>query len=182
MTYQQVLRHLSASQSGYVTVDEAHQAGVPAVELRKLATRGALEHIARGLYRLSDVTPGPDDLFLEAVLRAGPDAVLVGDAVLALHQLAQVAPRRIKVATPRRVRLKDPGYLDIVTRHLARDEITVYRGIRSCTVTRALLDCLGTVMPERLLAAVTDAARRDLLTVAEAAKVRSAIRKPVNGR
>lgn len=182
MTYRQTLRELGAGQSGYVTVAEAGHAGVPAVELRKLAARGALEHVARGLYRLADAPPGPDDLFLEAVLRAGPGAVLFGDAVLALHQLAHVAPRKIKVATPHRVRVKDPGYLDIVTRRLPPEDVTTYRGIPSATLSRALLDSVGTVMPERLLAAISDAVRCHLLTGAEAAKARRALRRSGTAR
>ena len=177
MTYRQTLRELAADQRGYVTTRDAQAAGIPAVELRKLATRGALERVGRGVYRFADAQRSEDDLFVEAVLRVGPGAVLAEDAVLALHQLAHVAPKKIKVATANRVRLRDPSYIDVVPRRLAPDDVTTYRGIPSTTVARALRDCVGAVMPDRLLAAVSEATRRDLLTPSEAANVRRFVRK-----
>ncbi|MGN6245745.1 MAG: type IV toxin-antitoxin system AbiEi family antitoxin domain-containing protein [Motilibacteraceae bacterium] len=172
MTYRQLLRAVAADQRGYVTVRDAHAAGVPSVEVRKIAARGGLEQVARGVYRFPDVARREEDLFLEAVLRVGPDAVIIEESVLALHHLAQVAPRRVKIATPRRVRLRDPGFIEAVTCRLAPRDLTSYKGIPSVTIDRALRDCMGKVMPERLLAAVGEAARRDLLTPREAAAIR----------
>lgn len=44
------------------------------------------------------------DEFMEAVLAVGDGAHLVGDAVLALHGLADVNPARFRIGTPNRAR------------------------------------------------------------------------------
>ena len=41
-------------------------------------------------------------------------------------------------------------------------DITVYEGIPSATVERALIDCKDTIMRERLVEATKEAARRGL--------------------
>lgn len=49
----------------------AADAGVPAVELPKLAARGGLENVAYGIYRVPDAPASAFDQFAEALLRAG---------------------------------------------------------------------------------------------------------------
>ena len=99
-------------QYGYVTTADAAELGVPAVELRKIAHRGGLTHLAHGLYRFDDIPAGDHGRYLEAVLRAGPGAYLAGDAVLAFHDLALVNPRQVRVGTTRRVRAKLPEWIN----------------------------------------------------------------------
>lgn len=182
MTYRRTLREIAEEQYGYITTKDAHDLGVPAVELRKLAQRGALENIARGLYRFTDARSTSKDLYAEAVLRVGPDAHLDGEAVLALHGLALVEPKRITVATPHRVRIADPGFVEIVQRHAPAEEVTEYDGIPATRVWKALIDAHTTVMTERLRTALTLAIRRDLVTPLEARRVRRALSAPVRER
>lgn len=170
-TYRRRLRERALDQYGYVTTRDAKELGVPPVELRKLHQRGGLEHIAHGLYRFEDVPRTDNDQFMEAVLRVGHDAYLVGDAVLALHDLAMVNPRRIRVATPGRERRRLPEYLELERRAVPPAERTRYAGIPATTVGRALLDCRGTIMDERLAEAAREAARAGLLRRAEAERV-----------
>lgn len=177
MSYRSVLRELAESQHGYVTTLDARALGVPAVELRKLTSRGALQNVARGLYRFLDVRRDATDAFAEAVLRVGPDAHLDGESVLALHDLALVEPPHITVATPHRVRLADPGFVNVVQSRIPAEEITEYDGISATRVWRALLQAQGTVMTERLEDALTEARRRDLVTPLEARRVRRALRQ-----
>ena len=175
MTYRRVLRELAEGQHGYVTTQDACALGVPPVELRKLAHRGALTNIARGLYRFPDVRHTASDSYAEAVLRVGPGAHIDGESVLAMLDLAAVEPRRITVATPRRVRLVDPGRLNVITRHTPPKEITEYDGIPATRVWRALTDAKGKVMTDRLREALREAQRRDLVTTLEARRVRRAL-------
>lgn len=158
-------------QYGYVTTRDAVELGVPVVELRKIAHRGGVEHVAYGLYRFDDVPPTGRDQFMEAALRVGADAYLTHDAVLALHELALVNPKRIRVGTPRRARPRVPAFIEIVHERLDPDELTEYEGIPSARVARALLDCRGIVMTDRLLDAAREAQRRGLMTRAETARV-----------
>lgn len=177
MTYRTLLREHAEGQYGYVTTQDAAELHVPPVELRKLAGRGSLEKIAYGLYRVTDVARTPLDQLAEAVLRVGPEAYLTHDAVLALHQLALVNPRVIRVATPRRTRAHLPPHIEVQVRHLPDDALTFYEGIRCTTVAQALLDCRGLVMQDRLLDAVREAAQQGLLQPNEAARIRRLLKK-----
>ena len=176
MTYQQQLREVSLSERGYVTTAVAKEIGVPTVELRKLAARGTLEHVARGVYRFTDTYLDGDDGYYEAVLRAGRGAVLVDHSVLAMHDLALVVPKVVTVATPHRVRLKDPKWVRVMPMKLNPDEITSYRNIPSMTVAKAIENAFGNLMPDRLLEAINQADHSYLITKKEAIRLRRALR------
>lgn len=170
-TYRRRLHEWALDQYGYVTTSDAEDLGVPPVELRKIAQRGGVEHVAYGLYRFEDIPRTGRDQFMEAVLRVGPQAYLSHDAVLALHDLGLVNPWRIRVGTPRRARPRLPRHIEVVRRQLDSHELTVYEGISSATVARALLDCRGLAMGERLVDAAREAARRGLVRRSEAGRV-----------
>lgn len=70
-TYRRRLYDRALDQYGYVTTRDAEQLGVPTVEVRKIAQRGGVEHIAYGLYRFDDVPRTARDEYMEAVLRVG---------------------------------------------------------------------------------------------------------------
>ncbi len=177
MTYRDVLREIAYDHYGLVTTADAVAVGVPAVELRKLAARGALERRGHGLYRFLDAPLSPRDEFAEAVLLCGADAYLTHDAVLAFHGLGLVNPRRIRVGTPHRVRTNPPGRVELLRRALPDDAITDYEGVRSAAMVQALVDCVGMVMPERLLAASREAHQRGLLSDREYRLVRPKLRR-----
>lgn len=175
MNYREMVREVALDQYGYVTTRDATEVGVPAVELRKLAARGALINVAYGLYRLADARPTEYDQFAEALLRVGDGAYLRGDAVLALHHLALVNPRRIRVGLPRRVRAALPAFIDLHDEQVLEGDLTTYEGLRATTVARALLDCRGQVMTDRLLEAAKQAKAEGLLTGREYTRVRRAL-------
>lgn len=175
MTYRQLLRELAFDTHGVVTAEDAAAAGVPAVELRKLAARGALAHRGRGVYRMLEVPTGRLDEFAEAVALAGPDAVLADEAVLAAHELAQVNLRRIRVATPRRVRAKLPPTVEIVHRDVPGEQRDDVDGVPAMSVEAALLSARGRVMTERLIDATRAAAARGLLGPRQEARVLAAL-------
>lgn len=178
-TYRRRLLERAFDQYGYVTTSDAFELGVPPVELRKLASRGGLEHVAYGVYRFDDVPRTGRDAYMEAVLRVGRDAYLTHDAVLALHELGLVNPRRLRVGTPQRVRARMPQDIEVVHQHLEPAELTTYEGIPSATVARALLDCRGILMPVRLCDAAREAARQGLLRRSEVEGVLAAVSTPL---
>jgi predicted transcriptional regulator of viral defense system len=162
-THRRVLRDLALDQYGYITPTDAEALGVPAIELRKIAQRGGLDHVAYGLYRFADIPITEFDTFMEAVLRSGPDAHLTRDAVLALHGLALVNPRRIRVGSPHRVRRTLPDSIEVISEQVSPDDLTSYEGIPSTTVRRALLDSRDIVMIDRLVEATKEAGSRGLV-------------------
>ena len=84
-THRRALHDLALDQYGYVTPTDAEALGAPAIELRKIAQRGGLDHVAYELYRFADIPLTEFDTFMEAVLRCRPDAHLTRDAALAFH-------------------------------------------------------------------------------------------------
>ncbi len=182
MTYRKLLRDQALDQRGFITTRDAQDLGIPPVELRKIAARGGLDNVAYGLYRIPDAPRTDLDQYAEAVLRVGRDAYLTHDAVLAVHHLAQVNPSKIRVATPYRIRSGLPGYIQIEHRHLPEHDLMVYEGIPSTTVARALLDCRGLVMPDRLRDALRQAEQQGLVTRREAARLRVGRRETAAGK
>jgi predicted transcriptional regulator of viral defense system len=174
-TYRRKLFARAQDQYGYVTTRDADELGIPAVELRKLAQRGGLQRVARGVYRFDEVPVTGQDQLMEAVLTVGPGAHLTGDAVLALHDLGLVNPRKVRVGTDRRIRGHLPAFVDVIHEPIEPGGVTVYEGIPSATVERALIDCRDTIMHERLLEATREATRRGLLRRAGEQRVLEAI-------
>lgn len=175
MKYRDVVRDIARDHYGYVTTRQAAAAGVPAVELPKLAARGGVENVAYGLYRFPDIPPTPFDQFAEALLRAGEGAYLHGESVLALLGLADVNPTRIKVAVHRRTRTALPPFMEL-TQVKGQAHTTVYDGLEAQPVADAILDCRGRIETERLLNAATQARTEGLLTTSEWQRVRKELR------
>jgi len=171
-TYRERAWEIAMGQYGYVTTNDAKEAGIPAIELAKLAARGRLRNVAYGLYHFDDMPPTRYDQFYEAVKRVGGDAHLTGDAVLALHELALVNPRRIRVGTTRRTRSRFPNWLEVVRDASAPEEIVVVEQIPTTTVARAIRDARKVVMPSRLIEAIPAAVNEGLITETEAEKLR----------
>jgi predicted transcriptional regulator of viral defense system len=161
-TYRSELRAVAVEQHGYVTVDDTVRLGIPDDMLDRLLRSGDLIGLDDGLFRLDAVPTSRRHKLAEAVLRVGPDAYLSHDAVLALHDLADHRPDRVRVGTPRPVpsaRRPEhwPHGVEVLHRALPATELTRYGGIRSATVARALLDC-RTLLPVRVLADAADRA------------------------
>lgn len=173
--YRDVVREIAYDNYGYVTTKDATAAGVPAIEMPKLAARGGLTNVAYGLYRVPDVPPTRFDQFAEALLRVGEGAYLHGESVLALFDLADVNPRRIKVAVPRRVRAKLPAFIEL-TQVPGGARTTFYDGLASQPVAEAILECRGRIETERLLDAAKQARQEGLLTTSQWRQVRKGLR------
>ncbi len=175
LTYQRKLRQVAIGQYGYISSADARSLGIPVVELGKLAARDQIQRVSYGLYRFDDLPTSRYDLFYEAVARVGSGAHLVGDAVLALHELALVNPRQIRVGTSRRVRAVLPDWIQVVNDKTDPAELTMYELIPSTTVAAAIRSCASTVMTERLLPAIDEALARGLLRQREATRLKAEI-------
>lgn len=165
-SYRDVVREIALDHYGYVTTTEAAAAGVPTVELPKLAARGGLSHVAYGLYRVPDIPPTAFDVYAEALLRAGEGAYLHGETVLAMLGLADANPRQIDVAVPRRARPTLPQLFRL-TRVQGDARTTFYEGLRAQPVADAILECRGRIEGSRLQQAARQARRAGLLTTME---------------
>ena len=167
MSYRQTLREFAFDSHGVVTVTDAAELGVPAVELRKLASRGALQRISQGVYRMLEAPTSELSEFAEAVAATGcSDAVLADEAVLAAHGLGQVNLRTIKVAVPRRTRTRVPATVQIIQRVIPDEEREFIDGIPAMTVPAAIRATKDRILRERLIDAARQAEARDLISEA----------------
>lgn len=163
ITYRRRLHDLALDQYGYITSRNAVALGIPTIALHQVVARGGLTHVAFGVYRFNDIPVTSRDSYMEAVLTVGEGAFLMADAVLALHDLALVNPKRLRVGISKRVRIAVPSSIKIIPIKISPKDLTVYESIPCTTVARALIDSIGLVMRERLIAAAHEAANRGLL-------------------
>ena len=170
-TYRRRLHERALDQYGYITTRDAADLGIPAVEVRKVAARGGLTHVGRGVFRFDDIPRNGLEPFMEAVLRVGEGAYLTADAVLSLHNLGLANPRRIRVGTPGRMRAELPPPIEVVQKHVKPEDLTEYEGIPATTIATAIRDARGLIMRERLLDAAREAMRRGLMLRREGEQV-----------
>ena len=164
MTYRRDLWEIAAERHGVLTVREAEGAGVPAVEVRKLAQRGVLISLSQGTYVHREVPTSDLTQPQTAVALAGDGAFLHREAVLHALGLGHFNPRVIRVGTRRRVRRMLPPWMELEHRSDISDEdLTDLDGIPATTVGRALIDVRETMPPERWHEMVADAQRRYLI-------------------
>ena len=181
--YRDLVREIALGEYGFITTKEAVAAGVPAVELRKLAAREALINVTYGIYRVSDAPGSPFDQFAEALLRAGEGAYLRGDSVLALFGLADANPRKIRVVAPKRTRAKMPAFMDVSGPPRGEvPNLTRYEGLLAMRVADAILDCRGRIERDRLLEAARDARKEGLVTRVEYARLQRELRRAASGQ
>jgi predicted transcriptional regulator of viral defense system len=168
----------AATQHGLVRLADLHELGIDAGYVRRLATESKAERRAQGLYRLLALPVTEFDEYHEAVLWAGEDAAIGGEAALVLWELADVNPRRIEVVVPpgKRVRRRDAARFRLKTEKLAPVDIDFVEGIpvvRPEVAIRQVIDqgTEGTLVEQ----AITNASRRNLFKPLAEARLRVAL-------
>ncbi|MCB4207420.1 type IV toxin-antitoxin system AbiEi family antitoxin domain-containing protein [Arthrobacter sp. UM1] len=145
ITARKVLRTMAEDNYGVVTVAMAAEADIPAVEVRKLASRGALEALGQGVYLHKEVPQTlPETWLAAAVALCGPGAYLSGTAVMTLLGVGAFGRRPfdfmrnpVSVGTQRRVRRRLPEWISLERRTDIREESLVW--IKGLPATRPVL-------------------------------------------
>lgn len=168
------LRRYAFDHHGVVTGSAAAALGVRPTDLHDLVGAGELVLVAGDVYRMQDVVT-PLTEYAEAVALAGPGAVLADDTVLALHDLAQIDPARIRVAVPSPLPpgIQLPPAVEVVVRELAPAHVTEVECIPTMTVAAAMQACGSRMMAGRLLLAVDRAWEEGLVDDATALALRT---------
>lgn len=156
------LYEAAADRHGLITVEDAAELGIHRKQMLSWETMGRLERCGRGVYRLTHHVPTPYDHFAEAVALVGRGSVIYGDGVLAMHNLALVNPPQIQVAVAKRVRRSLPSWIRLVKKTDDMRKET-FEGIACQPVADAIRTCRGTIMKERLVEAIDEAARQGLI-------------------
>lgn len=162
---------------GLITTARAKTLGISRDILTKLVARGKLLRVGHGLYKLACPMPYSEDYapYAQAVALVGPEAYLYGESVLAMLRLAPTNPKRMYVATPRRVRKRfEEGY--VILQLCPCEDLTYYESVPSQKVADAIRCCVGSVMRERLEQAIDNGLRLEYLDEEIAKTLKSEVR------
>jgi predicted transcriptional regulator of viral defense system len=176
-TYDRLVER-AGSQHGFVRTEDLDDLAIAQGYIRKLTATGRAEHRARGLYRLTAIPVTANDEYHEAVLWAGDNAAVSGEAALALWDLADVNPRRIEVAIPsgRRLRRADNGRFAVRVANLDPADLDFVDQIPVVVAAIAISQAITKGMEGSLIGqAITTAARRGLVSQLGEARLRVAL-------
>ena len=160
---------------GLVTTAGAEGMGVARKDLGEWVKLGRLERLGWGVYRIVHYAPSEYDRYAVAVALVGEGAMLWGESVLAMHNLALVNPLFVTVATAKRVRKQLPAWLKVV-RIPPNERADVVNGIPCQNLAAVFRGMKGKLMTERLATAIREAARRGLLRHRDARQLKKEFR------
>lgn len=155
--------HVSRDQHGVLSLAQARTAGLSLRAIARRLESGRWERLHPGVYRIAGAPASWEQSLIAACLHAGKGAVVSHRAAAALWRLDGVEQGVVELIAPRRIRR--PGVVAHQTT-LPRRRSTHVGTIPVTDVARTLLD-LGAVVPGRVVeAALEDALRRRLTTLA----------------
>lgn len=165
---------------GIVTSENAKSVGLSDRVVFSYVKSGKLLRIGHGIFKLAVFSSSDGmDRYAEAVAFGGNDAMIYGESVLAMLDLAFANPPFIEVATPRRVRKKLPAWVKIVRIDAGRAMAEYYRGVPCQPLRDAMRLCKGRILPERILAAIESAKGEGWISTDDGEKLKDEIRNGV---
>lgn len=176
---------LAEEHGGLLLSKEARALGIKDSVLVRLAQRGRLERMTRGVYRIAQYPADRLAQYREAILWAraseGPEQVALShETALLVYGISDANPSRVHLTVPMSARLRRerPGWITVHRAILSPVDIQIFEGMPVTTVERSILDTLAADQrTEMARQAITHALREGLLTAPQASK----LRKRVNG-
>lgn len=135
------LMEIANENYGFITPDDAREAGVNPMNLVRMAERGQLERRDNALYRFPLTPAGPLDSYMEAALwPRGVEGVISHESALDLYELSDVNPHRIHITVPRahRIRRQVPASFRIHHEDLGPSDVGRFEGIPVVTPEHAI--------------------------------------------
>jgi predicted transcriptional regulator of viral defense system len=175
---------LAEDHGGLLLSKEARALGIKDSVLVRLAQRGRLERITRGVYRIAQYPADRLAQYREAILWArasqGPEKVALShETALLVYGISDANPSRVHLTVPlsARLRRERPRWIVIHRGNLSQEEIHIHEGMQVTTVERSILDTLAANQrTEMARQAIADALREGLLTAAQANRLRKRVR------
>jgi predicted transcriptional regulator of viral defense system len=177
-----VIGRLRAGVTGaFFRPGQSADAGVSRHELTALVREGAVEHVARGLYRFADAEPTELYSIAMACARA-PNAIVCLLSALSVHEIGTQLPREVWLAIPHKA--EPPRVRGVRVRLLRFSGAALNYGIqktefegvpaRITSPARTIVDCFRfetRVGRETALEALHDALRRRKVTTDELMRI-----------
>lgn len=159
------LQGLAFGQAGYFTAAQAVDLGYSYQAQKYHVDRGNWLRVDRGLFRLPDWPPAPEDQWVRWTLWSHGRGVVSHDSAALVHDLGELDPRRVHLSVPFEFRAVDPAVVTHPTELLTND-ILDHGAWRVTTPLRTLLDLArGDTTQEQVSAAVGAALEQGLTTV-----------------
>lgn len=138
---------VAVENGGYVTPALVAPYGVPAIELRKMASRDTLQSAGHGVYRVPSLPIEQYDEFILARLWAAGRGVISHDSALLVHELCDINPTTVHITIPTTYRISRSGRDRYTIHHadLTADEAMRLDSVTVTTIRRTLDDALGVV-------------------------------------
>ena len=143
---------------GLITTAQAEDAGVSRKQLARMASAGAIERVAQGVYRMLGAPPLDHEALYATWLALGgataprtetgvAPVVAAGVTAAVVHDMGDFFPGGFDFMVPARKGTRLPG-VRLRIRRLTRDEVIPVGGLPSLTVERTLADLveIGTDM------------------------------------
>jgi hypothetical protein len=158
----------AATQHGVLHRLDLVDLGVSSKVRRRLLEEGLLERIGGTVYRVAGVDAGWHGRLAVAVVAARDPVRVSGRAAGALWAFPNLAPGVVEITRPRELgRLRMDGVIVHRTRYWQDDHVTERNGLPVTTPARTLLDLASVLRPHHLDLCLEDAARRDLVNLAD---------------
>ncbi len=160
---------VAVDNGGYVTPALAAPLGVPAVELRKMVSRGTLDSAGHGVYRVPSLPIDRYDEFIRARLWAAGRGVVSHDSALLVHELCDINPTRVHLTIPTSYRISRAGgdRYEIHHADLGERDVTRIDAVVLTTIRRTLEDVVDSVPRYLVRQAVETARQRGAITADE---------------
>ena len=140
---------LAEQNDGLVTASQARALGIKDSVLTRLAQRGKLERVARGVYRIPHFPADPLSQYREAILWArashGPKQVALShETALGVYGISDVNPAHVHLTVPKHARLRrqKPKWVVIHRGDLAPSDVTTHEGLPVTTVAKSVMDVM----------------------------------------
>jgi predicted transcriptional regulator of viral defense system len=159
------LQGLAFGQAGYFTAAQAVDLGYSYQAQKYHVDSGNWLRVDRGLFRLPDWPPAPEDQWVRWTLWSHGRGVVSHDSAALVHDLGELDPRRVHLSVPFEFRAVDPAVVTHPTELLTKDVLD-HGAWRVTTPLRTLLDLArGDTTQEQVTAAVGAALEQGLTTV-----------------
>jgi predicted transcriptional regulator of viral defense system len=160
---------VAVDNGGYVTPALVVPLGIPAVELRKMVSRGTLVSAAHGVYRVPSLPLDRHDEFILARLWAAGRGVISHDSALLVHELCDINPTKVHLTIPSSYRISRAGgdHYEVHHADLAQRDVTRLDAVVLTTIRRTLEDVVDSVPAYLVRQAVEGARQRGAITVDE---------------
>jgi len=178
------LHALAEERDGLLTSKEARALGIQDSVLVRLAQRGRLERMSRGVYRIAHYPTDRLAQYREAVLWAqashhGLERIALShETALLIYGISDLNPSRVHLTVPKSARLRRerPEWITVHRADLTEKEVGQHEGIPLTTVSRSITDVLSTTHRTDIVRqAITQALRDGLLNSAQATGLRRII-------